>query len=67
MVFREPTTERSADGGLAAWGAAVACAAVVLAIGILPGPLLRESQKAANLGTPRPAGTVVAAAMDGAR
>ncbi|MBX7071796.1 MAG: NADH-quinone oxidoreductase subunit N [Pirellulales bacterium] len=63
MVFREPATERSAGGGLAAWGAAVACAALVLAIGILPGPLLRESQKAANLGTPRPAGTVVAGAV----
>jgi NADH-quinone oxidoreductase subunit N len=46
MYFRAPLATLRAEGGPGAWCAAVACALVVLAVGIYPGPLMREAWRA---------------------
>jgi NADH-quinone oxidoreductase subunit N len=46
MYFRPPLAAPKARGRTAAWLAALACAAVVLALGVYPLPLLRASQAA---------------------
>lgn len=55
-VFREPVNNFRAEGGWAAWASAMVAAAATIAIGLMPGPLLRESNEAARLSRPaRPA------------
>jgi NADH-quinone oxidoreductase subunit N len=51
MYFRAPLATPKAQGGAGAWYAALACAALVVAIGFYPGPLWRGS----NVATPRTA------------
>ena len=46
MYFRTPLATPKAEGGAGAWSAAMACAVLVVAIGLFPGPLLRESGRA---------------------
>jgi NADH-quinone oxidoreductase subunit N len=46
MYFRAPLATPKAQGGAAAWWCALACALLVLAIGLYPKPLLRESSRA---------------------
>lgn len=45
MYFRTPLATPRAQGGLGAWWAAVACALLVVGIGLWPGPLMREAEK----------------------
>ena len=46
MYFRTPLATPRAEGGAGAWWAAVACALLVVGIGVYPGPLMRESTRA---------------------
>jgi NADH-quinone oxidoreductase subunit N len=46
MYFRTPLATPRAQGGAGAWGAAVACALLLLAIGVYPGPLMCEAERA---------------------
>ncbi len=45
MYFRGPEHRQSAEGGLGAWTAAVACAVVTIIIGFYPAPLIRVSNR----------------------
>lgn len=49
MYFRTPLATPRAEGGLGAWCAAVACAVLVVVIGLYPGPLMREADDASKL------------------
>jgi NADH-quinone oxidoreductase subunit N len=51
MYFRNPLGTPRAEGGVGAWWAAVACALLVVAIGIYPGPLMSEAERTANFTT----------------
>ncbi|HEV3022723.1 MAG TPA: NADH-quinone oxidoreductase subunit N, partial [Pirellulales bacterium] len=46
MYFRAPLATARAEGGGGAWLAAVACAALVVGIGCMPGPLVDQSHEA---------------------
>ncbi len=48
MYFRLPLTAPKAQGGRGAWAAAIVCAAAVVLIGLIPGPLIREAHRAAG-------------------
>jgi NADH-quinone oxidoreductase subunit N len=43
MYFRTPLGTPRAEGGAGAWWAAIACALLVVAVGIYPRPLIREA------------------------
>jgi NADH-quinone oxidoreductase subunit N len=45
MYFRAPRAAAKADGGAGAWLATAACAALVLALGVYPDPLMQASQR----------------------
>lgn len=62
MYFRTPLATPRAEGGAGAWWAAVACVVLVVAIGVYPGPLMREADDASKLNDkPRPTQYVGAA------
>jgi len=44
MYFRTPLATPRAQGGAGAWWAAVACALLVVGIGLCPGPLIRAAK-----------------------
>jgi len=46
MYFRTPLATPRAQGGAGAWWAAVACALLLIGIGVYPGPLMREAERA---------------------
>jgi NADH-quinone oxidoreductase subunit N len=46
MYFRTPLATPRAEGGAGAWWAAVACALLVIGIGLSLGPLMRETNRA---------------------
>ena len=46
MYFRTPLAAPKAQGGAGVWAAVVACAVLVIAIGVYPRPLLNESNRA---------------------
>lgn len=46
LYFRQSNAPVRGEGGFAAWGSAILAAAVVIGIGLIPGPLLRESNTA---------------------
>ena len=60
MYFRSPLATPKPQGGAGAWTATIACAAVVLALGVYPGPLVQASLKASQ-------GRVVSGQWPGAR
>jgi len=51
MYFRTPLATPRARGGTGAWCTAVACALLVIGLGVYPGPLVRESNCASARGT----------------
>jgi NADH-quinone oxidoreductase subunit N len=48
MYFRTPLATPRAQGGTGAWWAAVACALLLIGIGVYPEPLMRAAERAAN-------------------
>ena len=48
MYFRTPLATPRAEGGAGAWWAAVACALLLSAVGVYPGTLMREAERASN-------------------
>ena len=46
MYFRTPLATPRAQGGAGAWWAAVACAVLVIGIGVYPGPLMHAANRA---------------------
>jgi NADH-quinone oxidoreductase subunit N len=48
MYFRTPLATPRAQGGAAAWWAAVACALVLAGVGVYPGPLMRQAERAGS-------------------
>jgi NADH-quinone oxidoreductase subunit N len=46
MYFRSQETAPAAQGGLGAWGAAAAAAAITVAIGLLPSALMEDARRA---------------------
>lgn len=46
MYFRTPLATPRAQGGAGAWCTALACAMLLIGIGVLPGPLIRRSHEA---------------------
>jgi hypothetical protein len=46
MYFRTPLATPRAQGGAGAWWAAVACALLVIGIGVYPGPLMLAANRA---------------------
>jgi NADH-quinone oxidoreductase subunit N len=51
MYFRTPLATPRAQGGAGAWWAAVTCALLVVGIGLYPGPLIHEADRATGQGT----------------
>ena len=48
MYFRTPLATPHAEGGAGAWWAAVACALLLIGIGVYPGPLIGAAEKASR-------------------
>ena len=48
MYFRTPLATPRAEGGAGAWWTAITCAVLVLAIGVYPGPLMHEANRASG-------------------
>jgi NADH-quinone oxidoreductase subunit N len=48
MYFRTPLATPRAQGGAGAWWAAVACALLLVGIGVYPDPLSHEAERASN-------------------